>query len=99
MVEVKWTKQAIEDIDNIATFVKKDSLKYAKLQVERIFLRTEILYSHPAIGKVVPEMNDKTIKELLVGYYRIIYKIISKDRIDILTVHHSSRLLRNSPLF
>lgn len=99
MVEVKWTKQAIDDIDNIATFIKKDSSKYAKIQVQRIFLRTEILSSQPEIGKIVPEINDKIIRELLVGYYRIIYKIVNKNRIDILTIHHSSRLLRNSTTF
>ena len=99
MVEINWTKQSIEDINNIATFISKDSLKYAKIQVERIFLRTEILHSHLEAGKIVPETNNKVIRELLVGYYRIIYKIINKNKIDILTVHHSSRLLKNATLF
>ncbi len=76
MVEINWTKQSIEDINNIATFISKDSLKYAKIQVERTFLRTEILHSHLEAGKIVPETNNKMIRELLAGYYRIVYKII-----------------------
>jgi plasmid stabilization system protein ParE len=44
---------------------------------------------------VVPEINDESVRELLMGNYRIIYRIISLERIDILTVHHSAKLLRS----
>lgn len=37
MVEVNWTKQAINDIDKIAEFIAKDSEHYAKVQVQRFF--------------------------------------------------------------
>lgn len=36
MVEVKWANQSIEDINNIAEFIEKDSIRYPRLQV-RIF--------------------------------------------------------------
>jgi mRNA-degrading endonuclease RelE of RelBE toxin-antitoxin system len=39
-------------------------------------------------------MQDENIRELILGNYRIIYRIISEERIDILTVHHSAKLLR-----
>jgi toxin ParE1/3/4 len=99
MAEINWTLQAIEDIDNIADYIAKDSLKYASLQVERIFNHAEILAKKPEIGRVVPEINNNKIRELILGNYRIIYKVINKNRIDILTVHHSARLIKNSPAF
>jgi len=34
------------------------------------------------------------LRELIRGSYRIVYRIVDKDRIDILTVHHSARLLK-----
>jgi toxin ParE1/3/4 len=37
MVEVKWTKQAVQDIDRIAEFIAKDSEHYAKIQVHSFF--------------------------------------------------------------
>ncbi|PCJ87829.1 MAG: plasmid stabilization protein [Flavobacteriales bacterium] len=99
MVAVNWTDQAIEDIGNIAEFIAKDSLKYAKIQTQRFFERAEILEKHLKSGRIVPELNDESIRELILGNYRIIYKIVSETQIDILTVHHSRRPIENSPVF
>ena len=99
MVEIRWTKQAIQDIDNIAEFISKDSEHYAKIQVQRFFESTKVLVRFPTAGKIVTEKQDASIREVLVGSYRIIYKIINKSKIDVLTVHHSKRLLSNNPQF
>jgi toxin ParE1/3/4 len=37
MVEVKWTEQALADIQSIAEFIAKDSENYASIQVSRFF--------------------------------------------------------------
>ncbi len=42
MVEIKWTEQSIDDINNIAEFIGKDSIKFAKIQVQLFFDKTEI---------------------------------------------------------
>ncbi len=99
MVEVRWTNQSLSDIENIAEFIAKDSFKYAEIQVHLFFSKTDILSSFPNAGRLVPEVNNKSIRELIQGNYRIIYKIISENKIDILTVHHSRRLLTNNPDF
>ena len=99
MVEVNWTSQSIEDINNIAEFISRDPLKYAEVQVEQFFEYAAMLELNPQIGRVVPEVGNKAIREMIIGNYRLIYKIIERNRIDILTVHHSSRLLKNSNIF
>jgi plasmid stabilization system protein ParE len=43
------------------------------------------------IGRIVPEIEIVEIRELIEGNYRIIYRIFSKESIEILTVHHSAR--------
>lgn len=96
MVKVNWTVQSINDIENIADFIAKDSERYAKIQVDRFFKAVEVLEINPKIGRLVPEFNNETIRELILGNYRIIYHFVSADLIDILTVHHSSRLLPNN---
>lgn len=98
MVEIRWTPQAIEDINSIAEFIAKDSFRYAKIQTERFFDTTEILLTKPSIGRIVPEIKKTNIRELILGNYRIIYKIISTKRIDILTIHHSARRITKSKL-
>ncbi len=98
MVEIRWTPQAIEDINNIAEYIAKDSIKYAKIQTERFFEATEILSTKPSVGRIVPEIKKPNIRELILGNYRIIYKIINANRIDILTIHHSARRIKKYKL-
>ena len=96
MVKINWTVQAITDIENIADFIAKDSERYARIQVNRFFETVEILETNPKIGRLVPEFNHETIRELVLGNYRIVYHLVSENLIDILTVHHSKRLLPNN---
>jgi plasmid stabilization system protein ParE len=97
MVKVIWTDQSIEDINNIAEFIAKDSFKYAQIQVNTFFDLALLLEKSPKMGRRVPETNDDSIRELITGSYRIIYKIRTEKEILIITVHHSSRLMTNNP--
>lgn len=94
MVEISWTRQAISDIDNIARFIAKDSERYAKIQTRRFFELVMVLQKSPKVGRIVPELNIKNIRELISGNYRIIYKILSATKVDIIAIHHSARLLK-----
>jgi toxin ParE1/3/4 len=97
MVVIKWTDQALDDLRNIAEFISRDSVKYSKIQVRRLMDRTLILRNQPIAGRIVPELKNEYIRELILGNYRIVYRIVSKRQVDILTVHHSSRLMSNNP--
>ena len=100
MAEVKWTDQAIDNIENIAEYISKDSLTFARIQTARFFERAKILESQPLTGRIVPEINDPSTRELVMGNYRIIYHHMeSDDIVTILTVHHSQKLLTNNPAF
>ena len=97
MVEVIQTDQAIDDINNIAEFISKDSFKYAQIQVSKFFDLALLLEKNPKIGRRVPETNDDTIREIISGAYRIIYKMRVDNEILIITVHHSSRSMKSNP--
>ena len=94
MVRLNWTPRSLKDLDSIAEYISEDSVKYAIIQVRRIRNKAKIIKDHIYIGRPVPEYNDPTIREIIMGNYRIIYKIFSTKEIDILTVHHSSRMLK-----
>lgn len=91
MVQINWTRIAIEDLKSIYEFISKGSKKYAQLEIIKIKTRTRILKSNPYIGKEVIEKGDVSVRELVEGNYRVIYKIINNGKIDILTIHHSAR--------
>lgn len=95
MAEVIWSPRAIKDINEIAEYIAKDSLQYAKAQTKLFVEEAESLGGHPHRGRVVPELGISSIRQILCGHYRIIYEI-SDDVVGILTIHHQSRLLRNT---
>jgi len=97
MVKISWTDFALENLIAIGDYIEKDSYFYAQKVVDNIFNSVDILEQNPLAGRKVPEFNDRNIRELIYGNYRIVYKIISKDNIDIITVHHSARLLTYLP--
>lgn len=97
MAEISWSPKALKDIDEIVNYISKDSLQYAKKQAESFFEKAMILEKFPWIGRVVPELQIETIRQLLCGHYRIIYEVMNESHIGIITVHHQSRLLRNNP--
>ena len=99
MVKIVWTDQAIQDLNDIGEFIAKDSERYAREVIKTLFESTIIIESHPKAGRIVPEYNIDYLRELIRGSYRIVYRIVDKYRIDILTVHHSARQLRIPRVF
>ena len=99
MVEVIWTASALQDLSDIGEFISRDSTRYAELTVFELFTYTDILEAHPLSGKKTEDFNDSSIRQLIKGSYRVVYKIISKDRIDVLTVHNCARLISNTKYF
>ena len=91
MVQLNWTLLARNDLKAIFEYISKDSKKYAKLEILKIKSRTQVLKEQPLIGKEVIESGNIDVRELVEGNYRIIYKMVDNDRIDILTIHHCSR--------
>jgi len=85
---------AVEDLENIAEYIAKDSEYYAADFVERIITQVEKLESFPNIGRKVPEQNDDNIREIIYHNYRLVYKLES-DKIFISIIVHGSYDLSN----
>jgi addiction module RelE/StbE family toxin len=99
MDKIIWTDSAIQDLNDIGDYIAKDSEKYAQITVNKLFDSVDILELYPLAGKMVPEFNDDSIRELPQGNYRVVYQIIDENRIDILTVHNCARLIENTYKF
>ena len=97
MVEIRWTLQAAEDLESIADFISQDSPHYARLFVIDVLEAVERLSNFPKSGRVVPEVDDPVIREIILGNYRIIYRATGNSA-EILTVYHGSRLLAPSKI-
>ena len=93
MTRITWAPQAIEDVEAIRAYVARDSAHYADLLVERLVAAVTRLESHPPSGRVVPEVGDESLREVIHGNYRIVYRV-SPDVVEIVTVFHGAHLFR-----
>ena len=97
MPEVRWTPLAANDLEAISEFVSRDSPYYANILVLDVMAGIERLAYFPHLGRLVPEVSDPQIRELLLGNYRVIYRY-RLQIVEVLTIYHSARLLDPSTL-
>ncbi len=90
MAEVDWTEPALRDLEIVINYIAMDSPRYAERCGNNIVQAPRILKDHPKIGRIIPEFNVDSVRELIYGAYRIIYEI-RKDTCYIVAVIHSSR--------
>ena len=92
-IEIKLTDSAYSDLEDIENYVSQSSPKIAREFVNKIFNKIELLYDHPKIGRKVPEFDNDRIRELIQGKYRIVYRIVNEEAIEVLRILHGSRLM------
>jgi len=90
---VVWTLPAKNDLRQIYNSIAYDSKIYAKRVTQNIADKPDVLDGLPLIGKIVPELNDETIRELSIYTYRIIYRVKTDD-VFILAVTHKRQDLQ-----
>ena len=91
-MRIIWSIQSREDLREIRKFIARDAPNTAASFVRRLRSSVDRLRVFPESGQVVPEVGDPKIREVIYGAYRIIYELGS-NRVEILTVFHSARLL------
>lgn len=89
---VIWSPAALEDVDDIAGYIARDSIFYAAAVVEEVLAAASGLNQFPQSGRIVPELNQPDIREHFVYSYRLIYRI-EQAHILVTAVIHGRRLL------
>jgi toxin ParE1/3/4 len=89
--EIRWSPQAVGDLESIRDYIARDSARYADLTIARIFASVERLTTFPHSGRMVPELDDPTIREVIVGPFRVVYRY-RLDVVEIATVFRGTRV-------
>jgi addiction module RelE/StbE family toxin len=87
---VIWSTPARNDLKQIYDYIAKDSKYYATNVVEKIITKAENINEFPEIGRVVPEIGDDNVRELVIYSYRLIYEVVP-DNVQILAIIHGKR--------
>ena len=89
---VAWSPRAVEDLEAIAEFISADSTAYAASVVKTILNTARNLSSLPFSGRVVPELDDESIREWFAYSYRVIYRV-EYGSVTVAAIVHGKRLL------
>lgn len=98
MVKITWTELAVSDLREIFDFIAKDSEKYASITIGKIYQKVQKLKTSKFTGRVVPEFNNPSIKEVFLSNYRIVYLVKTQNSLEILRIYHSARMLLEKDL-
>jgi toxin ParE1/3/4 len=91
-VKIVWSPLAVDRVSEIAGYIAQDNPVAAESWINTVFKKVEDLKAFPESGRIVPETDNKTIRELIYGNYRIIYRLEEK-RLSVLTVRHGKQVL------
>ena len=98
MASIQIAYSAKRDFKEIFNFISRQSIQNAEKLISTIKTEILILEKYPEIGQVVKEINDPDFREIQIYKYRIIY-YLQDEKVSIITIHQSSRLLKNNPHF
>jgi toxin ParE1/3/4 len=77
---VAWAEAAWRDLERIGEHIAEDSPGYAAAFVRRVRDRARSLEEMGERGRIVPELNNPAVRELVVGSYLIVLALIHGAR-------------------
>ncbi len=91
-MKIFWSQESEKNLLEIVEYLSRGSPARAVQLIEKIKSKTSSLKRFPKIGRMVPELFDRTPlpRELHCDNYRIVYHSVGK-RIEIITVFHGMK--------
>lgn len=92
-MKVLISDSVFNDLEAIKEYYLKEGVPQTGIEfVTKIICHIETLPDNPEIGRIVPEFNEKNIRELIHSPFRIVY-LKEEKTISIIRVWRSERLL------
>ena len=88
--KVRWTEVAWSDLKEAADYIAKDSPHYAAAFVRETRDAARSLSYLAERGRIVPEFNNPSIRELFARSYRMIYQV-TEEAVYIIGFIHGAR--------
>jgi plasmid stabilization system protein ParE len=91
--KIIWSYGATDDLDALAEYIARDSPFYAAAFTRQILDASRSLNEFSEKGRIVPELGNPNVRELLIREYRLIYSI-EQSHVVILALVHGARDLK-----
>ena len=87
-MKIIWSPTARSKTREILEYISKDNPDAALALINQIEEKVEKLIQNPEVGRILPEINNQSTREIVVHKnYGVIYEIF-QNSIEILTVRH-----------
>jgi plasmid stabilization system protein ParE len=87
---VAWTPEARRTLDEVLDFIALDSADGARRVLEQVLAAARSLETLADRGRVVPELEDSSVREVFVYRYRLMYRV-DDDSVSIVAIIHGAR--------
>lgn len=92
-LKISFALSAVTDLEDVLEFYKEQKVPHVgERLVQKVFQDIGLLSEQPDIGRIVPELDLKYLRELIRPPFRIVYRR-DTDKIRIIRVWRSERLL------
>ena len=92
-MKLLWTPEAIKCLSELEEYISRDNAVKAINFVTELLDKPNLLLKNPKVGRIVPELSNELIRELIYKNYRIVYRI-KPEQIEILTVFEGHMLFK-----
>lgn len=72
---VRWSRRALSELAQVRDYIERDSSANAGHVVRQITAAARRLEKYPLSGHVIEQWNDRERREVIVGSYRLMYRI------------------------
>ena len=94
-LKIRWSEHAVDELCEALAFIASDNKAAAQKLSAEVRVVTGRLRLYPMKGRMVPERKDPSLREVIVGPFRIIYSIREPSVIRILAAIRAERSLPN----
>lgn len=92
MATVRITEQAWSDLEAILDYYDQSAPGFSEVFEDEVVEKIRQLEEFPRMGRMVPEIGDEVLRELIHRSYRIVYYVDAEnEKVEVLTIFHSSQ--------
>lgn len=87
---VTWSRNARLEVEKIRAHIERDSKDNAVKVVGSFLAAARRLTVYPLAGHIIEPWNNPERRELIVGSYRVMYRVL-RNEITVFSVRHTRR--------
>ncbi len=93
-MQIQFSPSALRDLEGLLDYYDSQGVVgTGKTIANELISATEALADYPEMGRIVPEFNTASLRELIRNPYRVVYRL-DAEYVSIIRVWRSERLLQ-----